>query len=135
MKGDKLSVTQEKFVSELIKGESQRSAYRAAYIGSRKWKDSAVDSQACRLLKSPKVAARYSELIEKSSNKSIMSAIERKEWLTNLINDKVINIGDKLKALDILNKMSGEYITKTIADVNVTSYESSLLQVTDDEED
>ncbi len=58
----RLTDNQERFVQELIKGKSQREAYRIAYPKSKNWKDSAVDETASKLLKSPKVFPRYNEL-------------------------------------------------------------------------
>lgn len=57
-----LTPKQEKYVQELIKGKSQREAYRAAYPNSKKWLDKTVDERACRLFNQCKVNARYKEL-------------------------------------------------------------------------
>ena len=56
-----LTPKQERFVQELVRGGTQRAAYRAAY-GCVRWSENAVDSQASRTLASPKVRARYEEL-------------------------------------------------------------------------
>lgn len=53
---------QEKYCQARARGLTQRQAYREAYPKSMKWKDSAVDSQACRLEALPKVSARLAEL-------------------------------------------------------------------------
>ena len=59
-----LTVKQEKYVQELLKGKSQREAYKIAYPSSRKWKDNVVDVRACELLKHSKVSVRYAKLRE-----------------------------------------------------------------------
>nr|DAO76580.1 MAG TPA: terminase small subunit [Caudoviricetes sp.] len=41
-----------------------------------------------------------------------MTAIERREFLTSMIKDGAVKDTDRLKALDILNKMDGEYTQK-----------------------
>lgn len=120
-----LTAKQEKYVQNLVKGLSQREAYRKAYPSSLKWKDNIVDSKASNLFKNGKVLARYNELIDKADDEAIMSAKERMIWLTNVIKGNVTHtsydsngnaydneayISDKLKAVDVLNKMSGEYI-------------------------
>lgn len=120
-----LTAKQEKYVQNLVKGLSQREAYRKAYPSSLRWKDNIVDSKASNLFKNGKVLARYNELIDKADDEAIMSAKERMIWLTNVIKGNVTNttydsngnaydneayISDKLKAVDVLNKMSGEYI-------------------------
>ena len=143
-----LTAKQEKYVQNLVKGLSQREAYRKAYPSSLKWKDNIVDSKASNLFKNGKVLARYNELIDKADDEAIMSAKERMIWLTNVINGNVTNttydsngnaynneayISDKLKAVDVLNKMSGEYITKLEGNINY-SYEDKLKELADENE-
>lgn len=108
----KLTNKQEKFVKELIKGKTQRQAYYAAYPNSKKWKNENVDAKASNLFKIDKIKTRYQQLQKNANDKAIMSSIERKKWLTNILLKKDIRLNDKLKAIDILNKMDGEYITK-----------------------
>ena len=118
-----LTSKQYKFIDELIKGKSQREAYITAYPKSAKWKENAIDSSASKLMKIPKVFQRYNEILEANKSSAIMTSEERKIWLTELIaNEKETSLV-KLKALDILNKMNGEYITKTevsIPDTTIT---------------
>ncbi len=60
----RLTVAQETFVAEIVKGHTQREAYHFAYPSSVKWKDKNVDSKACTLFKQAKIQARYQELLE-----------------------------------------------------------------------
>jgi len=75
-----LTDKQEKFVQELIKGKSQREAYKIAYPKSLKWKDSAIDTQASILLKNSKVLVRYEELknkvIKRAEEECIVTATD-----------------------------------------------------------
>ncbi len=121
-----LTIAQEHFVQHLINGKSQREAYRLAYPNSN-LNDENTDSKACNLLRSVKVKARYEELVERAANKSIMSAIERKEWLTKMIAEQSNNNNDRLKALDILNKMDGTYITKIEGDITMQTIEVNIV--------
>ncbi|MBQ8043414.1 MAG: terminase small subunit [Clostridia bacterium] len=125
-----LNVKQEKFVQNLIKGMSQREAYKDAYDAT--YKDESIDSKASTLFNSEKVQERYQELLGELKSAAIMSAEERMIWLTELIKNiqkeeiyttnskgkeikigsKQANLSEKMKAIDILNKMSGEYIEK-----------------------
>ena len=125
-----LNVKQEKFIQGIINGLSQRQAYKEAY--GVKYKDESIDSKASTLFNSGKVQERYQELLKELKSKAIMSAEERMIWLTEVINNiqkediyvtnsegeeikvgsKAANLNEKMKALDILNKMSGEYIEK-----------------------
>ena len=52
------------------------------------------------------------ELQEKAKGNRIMTAIERREFLTSMIKDGAVKDTDRLKAVDILNKMDGEYTQK-----------------------
>lgn len=120
-----LNVKQEKFVQNLINGMSQREAYKDAYNAN--YKNEAIDSKACALFNTDKVQERYNELLDKAADKAIMSSKQRMKWLSDVINGKVKRttydengnsyeneayISDKLKALDTLNKMTGEYTQK-----------------------
>lgn len=68
-----LTTQQEKYCQARARGLTQRQAYREAYPKSEKWKDSAVDSQACRLEALPKVSARLDELTEEAAKQAVAS--------------------------------------------------------------
>lgn len=72
---ENLTDQQERFVQELIKGKSQREAYKIAYPKSAKWKENAIDSQASQLFKNSKVAKRYNELHNRVIKESEFEAI------------------------------------------------------------
>ena len=145
----KLTPKQERFVQNVFKGMSQREAYKDAYK-TKRMSDNAIDREACVMMKSPKISQRYQQLVDKLEKKTIMTAEERMEWLskvitgdikeveiykeTNLetgkdeIREKEIpsQLSTKLKAMDTLNKMTGEYTTKVEGDLNVTKLEDLL---------
>lgn len=143
-----LTPKQEKFVQNLVKGMSQREAYKNSY-SAKNMTDKTIDNNAYRIFKKNEVRARYDELrgaIEDAEEtRVIMSVLERKEWLTKIINgevkdDAVINAGgmpvpyrknpslsDKMKAMDILNKMDGEYKAVVDASVEVKSKLEDLI--------
>lgn len=105
----------ERFVQNLIKGITQRIAYRDAFPDNNS-NDKTIDEAASRLFNDSKVHARYEELLEQLENESIMSAKERMIWLTNVINgteketnDRIADLNTKIKALDTLNKMDNTY--------------------------
>lgn len=74
---------QEKFVQNLVKGMSQRKAYRDAY-GS-KAKDTTIDSKASRLLKEDKVRARFDALQGKVADKVEKKAAADAEKTTDMM--------------------------------------------------
>ena len=101
----------EKFAQGIFEGLSQRKAYRAAFPSSKKWKDSTVDSRASELYNTSEILGRLKELQEEAASDSVMSVIERKKWLSELVED-FGTAADKIRAIDILNKMDGVYTTK-----------------------
>jgi len=74
-------------VQNLIKGMSQRQAYRAAYQAG-KMTDKSVDEAASHLLKNSKVSARLAELQsavrEQGEREAIATALEVLEELSNI---------------------------------------------------
>ena len=98
---------QELFIQEYIKtGNATNSAIKAGYSK----KTARVIGQ--ENLTKPYIKKKINELSQKIACNSIMTAKERQEYLTKLINAADVKVSDKLKALDILNKMTGEYIQK-----------------------
>lgn len=121
-----LNIKQERFVQNIVNGMSQRQAYKEAY--NAKYSDKSIDEHASTLFNSEKVQERYKELLSKIEDKAIMSAIDRMKWLSNVINNKEFeedndgfkpaDLNTKMKAMDILNKMDGQYVTKVDANVD-----------------
>lgn len=110
-----LTANQENFVKNIISGMSQADAYRSAYP-KQKMSDKTIWETASKLMSNPKVITRLTELRNELAKPSIMSAQKRLEWLTEVINGKE-DINAKLKAVDIMNKMQGEYVQKVEAAV------------------
>lgn len=117
---------QEKYAQELHKGLSQRKAYRVAFPQSIKWKDATVDKRASELYNTREILGRLQELKEATANEAIKTAIERKKWLSSIIDDEDEDTNTKLKACDLLNKMDGEYVTKVEADVKMKKLEDLI---------
>ena len=124
-----LTPKQEKFVQSLIQGMSQADAYRSAYA-AKNMSDKTIHEAASRLVADSKVSARLAELRKQTAKETIMSAQKRLEWLTGLIEDRDVSIGDKLRAADIMNKMQGEYIQKVEAEV--TNAVNINIELSDD---
>lgn len=115
------NVRHEKFAQCIAVGMSQRKAYRTAFPSSEKWKDTTVDCRASELCKNSKVLGRIKELAEEASSKAVMTARERKEWLSALIRNKDEATRERLKAVDLLNKMEGDYIERVLLDGQVNN--------------
>lgn len=120
-----LTPKQEAFVQNIINGMTQADAYRSAY-DTKKMSDNAIYREASLLMSHPKITQRLSELSAQADKPKIMSAQRRLEWLSERIEDETVDINAKLKAVDIMNKMEGEYVQKVQASF---SYEDNLREV------
>ena len=131
-----LTEKQEAFAQNIIMGMSQAEAYRNAY-NTKKMSDKTVWENASRLMNNSKVIARVEELRSQVAKTAIMTAEERLKFLTKIIkgeeNEVVLEVdGDgkqveikmppslktKLNAIDIMNKMQGEYVTKVVGNMD-----------------
>ena len=124
-----LTPKQEIFVQNIVKGMSQADAYRSAY-SAKKMSDKTIHEAASRLMADSKVSARVKELRGQIDKETIMSAQKRLEWLTEAIANDDIAINDKLKAIDIMNRMQGEYTQKVEA--SVTNAVNINIELSDD---
>ena len=117
-----LTPKREAYVQNLIKGMSQREAYKAAFDASR-MKDSTIDTKASELLANGKVRVRYEELqaevVKASQAAAVASATEVLEELTNIAlgkkrypavdmfgneYDNPVTMPNRVKALELLAK-------------------------------
>lgn len=130
-----LTPKQEKFIQNIVSGMSQRQAYKDSY-NAENMTDESIDVEACKLFNDTKVSQRYQELMKKLEDEAIMTAKERMIWLSEvvkgvqmekeavftdgdvIVKDVEASLSTKIKAVDTLNKMSGEYVTKVEANVD-----------------
>ena len=112
-----LTAKQEAFCRNIVEGCKQIDAYKRAY-NAEKMTDNSIYCEASKLMDNPNIAQRIAELRAEIAKDGVMTAQERAKWLTDVIASFENTMPDKLKALDILNKMTGEYVTKVDAAVN-----------------
>ena len=119
---DRLTEKQEKFCLYFRKtgGNQTLAAIKAGYS-----KDTAA-VQANRLLKNVNVKKRIKELADDAARKTIMDTVERQEQLTKIARDPAAENRDRVRAMDILNKMDGKYLIKV--DVTVKAQFGDELQ-------
>ena len=126
-----LTPKQEVFVQKILEGMTQADAYRSAY-SCKRMTDKTIWENASRLMADSKVQARVKELRDKINDEAIMSAQKRLEWLTKVIQNEEESTGDRLKAIDLMNKMQGEYVQKIAAEVQTET--TINIELVDDEE-
>ena len=120
----KLNARQKAFCEYYVaSGNATEAAIKAGY------KEKYAGVNADKLLKNTNIQKYIDELQEKIKSSRIMTAIERKEFLTSLIKDGNAKDTDRLKAVDILNKMDGEYTQKVEVNGNINSNPFSNLTV------
>ena len=119
-----------------LKLNARQKAFCEYYVASGNATDSAIKAgykekyagvNADKLLKNTNIQKYIEELQEKAKGNRIMTAIERREFLTSMIKDGAVKDTDRLKALDILNKMDGEYTQKVEVNGNINSNPFSNL--------
>lgn len=120
----KLNVRQKAFCEYYVaSGNATESAVKAGYS------ENYARDRIHVLMKNVGICRYIEELQKKAQSSRIMSAVERKEWLTKVLNDDEAKLNDKLKALDILNKMDGEYTEKVQLSGEVKNNPFSSLTV------
>lgn len=107
---------------------SYSDAYRSAY-NAEKMTDKSINEKASLLKDNVKIRSRIEELRAEIDSPKIMSAIKRKEKLSILAESSDPNVA--MKAMDLLNKMDGEYVQKVSAEVDTTY--TINIELTDDE--
>lgn len=119
---------QELFIQEYVKtGNATNSAIKAGYSKRT------ARSIGQRLLTNVDIKKKINELSQKIACNSIMTAKERQEYLTKMILKEETKDTDRLKAVDILNKMTGEYIQKVEVNGELKTENDPFKNLTTDE--
>lgn len=104
-----MTTRQDKYARNLVKGMSQRQAYRDAYPSSKTWKDEVVDAKASNLAKNGKVAARTNELKRKADEAAVGSRQRRLELLWRIAErNEELAPAASIAAVKVLNDMTGD---------------------------
>ena len=101
----------ENFCLEIVQSGNGTEAYKKA--GYKVKSDNAAAVGAAKLLRKAKVQQCIAELRSEMDSHKIMDAAERRELLTRFARDEDTGKTDRLRAMDLLNKMDGVYINKT----------------------
>lgn len=104
-----LTPRQEQFCLEYARcGNATESYVRAGY----KHKRESCTVLASKLLKNPAVQARIQELAEEVKQSKIADVIECQEILTSIARNPNAADADRIKAINVLMKAQGAYVTK-----------------------
>lgn len=124
-----LTSKQEKFVQELVKGKSQRQAYKAAYDAS-KMKDSTIDRRASELFGNSEVKARYNELIQTGTKKALWTRERAINELVEMLDDSKYdkNYAGRYNAIKELNTLGALYPKESEVDINDPEFITEVLK-------
>ena len=112
---EKLNTRQKKFAEYYAQsGNTVQSAIMAGY--SEKY----ANALAYKLLENIGVSEYIKELSDKLKDERIMTAKDRQVLLSDIAQDELNEPVDRIRAVDTLNKMTGEYVTKVQAEVNTS---------------
>lgn len=110
-----LTQKQQNFAKAIaLDGMNYSDAYRSAY-NCKRMSDTTINNNAWKLMQDNEITTRIKELAAQADSPKIMSAQKRREKLTELAADEDPNVA--MKAIDLLNKMDGEYVQKVEAAV------------------
>lgn len=102
-------------------GNVYQSAVQAGYS------ESYAESRAHEMLVNVGVAAYLRELTEKAQDERILSAKARQVMLSEIAGDDHEDTADRIRAIDTLNKMTGEYTVRVEANVQRSEKLSEIL--------
>ena len=86
------------------------------------------------LLRNVEIAAYIKQLSEAAQTARIMTALDRQELLSDIARDEDNSAADRIRAVDTLNKMTGEYMQKHKND-NGENELPKLLEALEDTDD
>ena len=95
-------------------GNAAQSARQAGYSASY------AEHRTDDLLRNVEISKYIRQLSEANQECRIMTAKERQETLSDIAKDIDNAPVDRIRAIDTLNKMTGEYMTKIQAEVNTS---------------
>ena len=120
---DKLNARQRKFAEYYAQsGNTVQSAIQAGYS------ENYANANACKLLENVRVAEYIKQLSDKLKDERIMSAKDRQVALSDIARNDGQDTSDRIRAIDTLNKMTGEYTVKVDAKVEQSEKLSDVFR-------
>lgn len=86
-----------------------------------------ANGRAYELLENVGVASYLREITEKAQDERIMTAKARQVLLSDLARDPEQAAADRIRAVDTLNKMTGEYTVRVEAEVQTSGKLADIL--------
>ena len=128
---DKLNARQKKFAEYYAQsGNATESAIKAGY--SKKY----ANTNASKLLQNTTIVQYIKEISDKLKDERIMCTKDRQVTLSDIARNDLEETSDRIRAIDTLNKMTGEYTLKVDANVGaeVSKLDDLIKQMSVDDE-
>ena len=120
---DKLNARQRKFAEYYAQsGNTVQSAIQAGYS------ENYANERAYELLENVGVSKYIKELSDRLKDERIMSAKDRQVALSDIARNDGQDTSDRIRAIDTLNKMTGEYTVKVDAKVEQSEKLSDVFR-------
>lgn len=120
---DKLNARQRKFAEYYAQsGNTVQSAIMAGYS------ENYANARAYELLENVGVAKYIKQLSDRLKDERIMSAKDRQVALSDIARNDGQDTSDRIRAIDTLNKMTGEYTVKVDAKVEQSEKLSDVFR-------
>ena len=104
-----LTGKQERFIAELLKGNSASDAYRTAY-NAKGMKDSAIHVEASKLKSNPKIAQRLKQGFKRKEEYAQTSALSLRHLVLEQLQKEALNPSNnessRIRALELIGKTS-----------------------------
>ena len=118
---DKLNARQKNFAEYYVQsGNAAESARRAGYS------ESYAEHRTDEMLRNVEIAEYIKELTDKAKDERILTAKDRQVLLSDIANSKEEMTADRIRAVDTLNKMTGEYLNKVEVSGTLKAEQSKL---------
>ncbi len=116
-----LNARQKKFAEYYAQsGNAEQAAVKAGY--SEKY----ARGNAHKIVANSGVAEYIRELTEKAKDERILTAKDRQVMLSDIAKDGENEAADRIRAIDTLNKMTGEYLSRVEVNGSLTAQTEKL---------
>lgn len=99
--------------------------HRAVMAG---YSENYANANACKLLENVRVAEYIKQLSDRLKDERIMTAKDRQVALSDIARSAEQDTSDRIRAIDTLNKMTGEYTVKVDAKVEQSEKLSDVFR-------
>lgn len=125
-----LTPKQELFAKNIaLEGMNYSDAYRNSY-SCKRMSEATINNEAWKLMQNHEITMRIKQIAEEASTPRVMNAQQRREKLTEMARHEDPMVA--MKAIDLLNKMDGEYVQKIAAEVQTET--TINIELVDDDE-